>query len=201
MTVIARIVAIARMTAIARMMTIARMTAIARIVAIARMTAIARIVAIARMTAIASMTAIARIAVIELQDPFDVAFTFLSIARPCLFVFNKFNIILITHLWKIHIYINAPHHPRIKADMKIFGRFLSGGIILGSPLSCPDLFLYTITLPAVSCDAPPTLSYTTLELALRVLLSSKKSAYKPSSIDEKSTLDVISREGRGCVAG
>ncbi len=54
-----------------------------------------------------------------------------------------------------------------------FGRFLSGGIILGSPLSCPDLFLYTITLPAVSCDAPPTLSYTTLELASRVLLSTK----------------------------
>ncbi len=45
------------------------------------------------------------------------------------------------------------------------GRFLGGGIILGSPLSCPDLFLYTITLPAVGCDAPPTLSYTTLELA------------------------------------
>jgi hypothetical protein len=55
-------------------------------------------------------------------------------------------------------------------------RFLSGGIILGSPLSCPDLFLYTITLPAVSCDASPTLSYTTLELASRVLSSSKKSA-------------------------
>ncbi len=57
-----------------------------------------------------------------------------------------------------------------------FGRFLSCGIILGSPLSCTDLFLYTITLPAVSCDAPPTLSYTTLELASRVLLSSKKPA-------------------------
>jgi hypothetical protein len=58
----------------------------------------------------------------------------------------------------------------------IFGRFLSGRIILGSPLSCPDLFVYTITLPAVSCDAPPTLSYTTLELASRVLLSSKQPA-------------------------
>ncbi len=56
------------------------------------------------------------------------------------------------------------------------GRFLSCGIILGFPLSCTDLFLYTITLPAVSCDAPPTLSYTTLELASRVLLSSKKPA-------------------------
>ncbi len=56
------------------------------------------------------------------------------------------------------------------------GRFLSGGIILGSPLSCPDLFLYTITLPAVSRDAPATLSYTTLEMASRVLLLSKKPA-------------------------
>jgi hypothetical protein len=53
------------------------------------------------------------------------------------------------------------------------GRFLSGGII---PLSCPDLFLYAITLPAVSRDAPATLSYTTLEMASRVLLSSKKPA-------------------------
>jgi hypothetical protein len=63
------------------------------------------------------------------------------------------------------------------------GRFLSGGIILGSPLSCTDLFLYTITLPAASCVAPPTLSYTTLELASRVLLSTKKPAlilYKPN---------------------
>ncbi len=59
---------------------------------------------------------------------------------------------------------------------KINGRFLSGGIILGSPLSCSDLFLYTVTLPAVSRDAPATLSYTTLEMASRVLLSSKKPA-------------------------
>jgi hypothetical protein len=56
------------------------------------------------------------------------------------------------------------------------GRFLRGSITLGFPLSCTDLFLYRITLPAVSCDAPPTLSYTTLELASRVLLSSKKPA-------------------------
>jgi hypothetical protein len=34
------------------------------------------------------------------------------------------------------------------------GRFLSGGIILGSPLSCTDLFLSTITLPALSCAHP-----------------------------------------------
>ncbi len=54
--------------------------------------------------------------------------------------------------------------------------FLVVGIILGSPFSRPDLFLYTMTLPAVSRDAPPTLSYTTLEMASRVLLSSKKSA-------------------------
>ncbi len=63
-------------------------------------------------------------------------------------------------------------------SVKRYGRFLSGGIILGFPLSCTDLFLYTINLPAVSCDAPPTLSYTTLELASRVLLSSKKPALK-----------------------
>ncbi len=56
------------------------------------------------------------------------------------------------------------------------GRFLSGGIILGFPLSCLDLLSYTITLPAVGCDAPPTLSYTSLELASRVLLSSEKPA-------------------------
>jgi hypothetical protein len=62
-------------------------------------------------------------------------------------------------------------------SLQIFGHFLSSGIILGSPLSCPKLFLYTITLPAVSCDAHATLYYTTLELASRVLLSSKKSAY------------------------
>jgi hypothetical protein len=62
------------------------------------------------------------------------------------------------------------------------GRFLSGGIILGSPLSCPDLFLHTITLPAVSRDAPATLSYNTLEMASRVLLSSKKSAWNYTSI-------------------
>ncbi len=65
---------------------------------------------------------------------------------------------------------------RVKT-LKTHGRFLSGGIILVSPLSCTDLFLYTITLLAVSCDAPPTLSYTTLELASRVLLSSKKPAF------------------------
>ncbi len=53
---------------------------------------------------------------------------------------------------------------------------LSTLFTLRSPLSCPDLFLYTITLPEVSCDAPPTLSYATLELASRVLLSSKKPA-------------------------
>jgi hypothetical protein len=49
--------------------------------------------------------------------------------------------------------------------------------MIGSPLFCPDLlyvFLYTITLPAVNRDAPPALSYTTLELASRVLISSKK---------------------------
>ncbi len=62
------------------------------------------------------------------------------------------------------------------SDEYSIGRFLSGGIILGSPLSCTDLFLYTITLPAASCDAPPSLSYTTLELASRVLLSTKKPA-------------------------
>jgi hypothetical protein len=38
----------------------------------------------------------------------------------------------------------------------------------GPPLSFPDLFLCTITLPTVSCDPPPTLSYTTLEIASRV---------------------------------
>ncbi len=58
-------------------------------------------------------------------------------------------------------------HKVIMYFIETNGRFLSGGIILGSPLSCTDLFLYTITLPAASCDAPPTLSYTTLELATK----------------------------------
>ncbi len=50
--------------------------------------------------------------------------------------------------------------------------FLVGGMILGSPLSCPNLFLYTITLSTGSRDVPPTLSYATLEMVSRVLLSS-----------------------------
>jgi hypothetical protein len=87
----------------------------------------------------------------------------------------------------------------------IAGRFLSGGIILGSPLSYPYRFLYTITLPAVSCDALPTLSYTTLELASRVLLLSKKPAkllrenftckrnHMGGFLDDQSTLDANSR--------
>ncbi len=37
-----------------------------------------------------------------------------------------------------------------------------------------DLFPFTPTLPVVSRDTPPTLSYTTLEMASRVFLSSKK---------------------------
>ncbi len=45
-----------------------------------------------------------------------------------------------------------------------------------------DLFLYTITLTAVRCFAPPTLSYTHLELASRVLLSSKKPAIRAYNI-------------------
>jgi hypothetical protein len=60
--------------------------------------------------------------------------------------------------------------------------FLSGGMLMGSPLSCLDLFLYTITLPAVGRDAPPSLSYTILELASRVLLSSKKPAKSDTGI-------------------
>ncbi len=75
---------------------------------------------------------------------------------------------------------------------RTFGWFLSGGIILESPLSCPDLFLCTITLPAVSRYAPPTFSYATPEFASRV---------QPGSIDNKNTLDAISREGRRCVPG
>jgi hypothetical protein len=69
-----------------------------------------------------------------------------------------------------------------REDRERSGRFLSGGIILGSPLSCPDLFLCTITLLTVSRDAPPTLSYTTLEMASRVLLPSKKLARRPESL-------------------
>jgi hypothetical protein len=106
------------------------------------------------------------------------------------------------------VYSTISHSLRVN-----YGRFLSGGIILGSPLSCTDLFLYTITLPAVSCDAPRTLSYTTLELESRVLLSSKKPASKYRTVhsvqyvgrrymystleagflDDKSTLDTNSR--------
>jgi hypothetical protein len=46
---------------------------------------------------------------------------------------------------------------------RTYGWFLSGGIILGSPLSSPDLFLYTITLSAVGRDATAILSYSTGE--------------------------------------
>jgi hypothetical protein len=53
-------------------------------------------------------------------------------------------------------------------------QFLNGGIILGSPLSCPYLFLYMITCHPLAVT--PTLSYTALELTSRVLLSSKKLA-------------------------
>jgi hypothetical protein len=104
---------------------------------------------------------------------------------------------------------------------------LLAGFLEGPP-SRPDLFLHTITLSALSCDAPLTLSNTTLELAARGLLLSKKRStcggiilgsppqstqsagpvrfliicsIKPGSRDDKSTLDVISREGKGCVPG
>jgi hypothetical protein len=61
---------------------------------------------------------------------------------------------------------------------KTRGRFLSSGIILGSPLSCPDLFLYTITLPAVTVAVMHPLPSLILLLnwRQRVLLSSKKPA-------------------------
>jgi hypothetical protein len=39
------------------------------------------------------------------------------------------------------------------------------------PLSCPCLFLNTTTLPTVSCGHPPTIFYTALEIASRVLYS------------------------------
>jgi hypothetical protein len=50
------------------------------------------------------------------------------------------------------------------------------GMMLFQYLEGSISMTHTVTLPAVSCDAPPTLSYTTLDLASRVLLSSKKSA-------------------------
>jgi hypothetical protein len=133
--------------------------------------------------------------------------------------FCDFNILFgwsLTHLY----WERAPNQYDLSLNVSwctvctyIYGRFLSGGIILGSPLSCTDLFLYTITLPAVSCDAPPTLSYTTLELVSRVLLSSKKPASRvlyiyllptyctlctvlyleAGFLDDKSTLDSNSR--------
>ncbi len=74
--------------------------------------------------------------------------------------------------WNI---ISAPastDRSRVGPSLYVFSLL---GIILGS---CPERFLYTITLPTVSCDAPyPLLYCTTLELASRVLLSSKKPAF------------------------
>jgi hypothetical protein len=75
--------------------------------------------------------------------------------------------------WNIKSAPASPGRSQVGPDFYVFS-FL--GIILGSPLSCPDLFLYTITLPAICRDAPPTLPYTSLELASRVLLSSQKPA-------------------------
>jgi hypothetical protein len=43
--------------------------------------------------------------------------------------------------------------------------FLVGGMILGSSLSCHDLFLYTITLFAAGREVPLTFSYTPIEMA------------------------------------
>jgi hypothetical protein len=59
----------------------------------------------------------------------------------------------------------------------VLAGFLSGGIILGSPLFCPDQFLYTTTLPAVSCDAPSTPSYTPLEVASKSTLIIQETAH------------------------
>jgi hypothetical protein len=47
-------------------------------------------------------------------------------------------------------------------------------MILGSYLSFPALFLFIITLSAVSRYEPSTLSYSALEMASRVLLSFKE---------------------------
>ncbi len=74
--------------------------------------------------------------------------------HPSLFIFMYPSFVFPTHIFFI---------PPVKY-MHLTGRFLSGGIILGSPLSYSDLFLYTITLPLVSREAPPTLSYTSLEM-------------------------------------
>jgi hypothetical protein len=64
-----------------------------------------------------------------------------------------------------------------------YGQFLSGGMYNHwVPLSCPELFLYIITLPTVSRDEPPTLSdMYSLEMAPIVLLSSKKPAITDSA--------------------
>jgi hypothetical protein len=70
-------------------------------------------------------------------------------------------------------------HPiSMTSSRETHSRFLSGGIILVVPLlpSRPILVHNNPALPAVSRDAPPTLSYTTLEMASRALLSSQNSA-------------------------
>jgi hypothetical protein len=95
---------------------------------------------------------------------------------PCPIVCTMFIYI---HNWPVFQWWYDPRVPPFLSRPILIhnnGQSLSGGIILGSLLSHPDLFLDTITLPAVSCDAPPTLSYTTLEMASRVLLSYKKPA-------------------------
>jgi hypothetical protein len=56
--------------------------------------------------------------------------------------------------------------------------FLVLALSYGVPplLSGPILLHYTVILPSVSRDAPSAFSYTTLERASRMLLSSKKPA-------------------------
>jgi hypothetical protein len=73
-----------------------------------------------------------------------------------------------------------------------YGRFLCGGVTLGSSISYPDLFLYTIAMLTVSYNAFPTLSYTTLEMAPRVLLSSKKPATSVPTEESSTVCRLIS---------
>jgi hypothetical protein len=94
--------------------------------------------------------------------------------------------------WNIKSALASPGRSRVGPALYVF-RLL--GYNPRAPLSCPDIFLYKITPPAVSRDAAPTHSYTTLELASRALLSSKKPA--TNEVSRSAVYCTLSRAYKG----
>jgi hypothetical protein len=111
---------------------------------------------------------------------------------PLLLKKNSTEIFGVTLMRKQRRYVSKVAIPAVVSFFPYsLSRFLSGGMILGTSLSCTDLFLYTITLPRVSRDASTTFSHITLEMATRVLLSCKK---PPIYLTALSAVHFLSRE-------